>query len=116
MDALGNILYVNFLGYAHWFISIIISHIKDHYISVDQDRYATSVVSKYLDPVTVKRSTKYYNTTLPYDMIFTKANSSTSDEKVEKLTNNSKCTLPGFDENFANLCTEKLKPTLVDNK
>ena len=86
MDALGNRLYVNFLGYAHWFMSIRISHIKDRYISVYQARYATSIVSKYLDPATVKRSTKYYNTTFPYDMIFTKSNSYTSDEKVEKLT------------------------------
>ena len=30
--------------------------------------------------------------------------------------NPSKCTLPVFAENFANLCTEKLKSTLVDNR
>ena len=67
-------------------MSIRISQMKDPFISVDQDRYATSIVAKYLDIATVKASTKYYKITLPYDMIFIKADASTSDEQVEKLT------------------------------
>ena len=39
-----------------------------------------------MDTDTVKTSTKFYKTTLPSDMIFTKDDASTSDEKVEKLT------------------------------
>ena len=35
VGALGKVLYVNFLGYAYWFISIRISQMKDHSISVD---------------------------------------------------------------------------------
>ena len=35
---------------------------------------------------------------------------------LKKITDPSKYTLPGFDENFANLCTLKLKYTHVDNK
>ena len=77
---------MNFLGYAHWFMSIRISQLKDHSISVDQVRYATSIVAKYLDTVTVKVSTKFYKTIFPADMIFTKEYASTSDEQVEKLT------------------------------
>ena len=46
MDTLGKRFHVNFLGYAHWFMSIRISQMKDHSISVDQARYATSVVAK----------------------------------------------------------------------
>ena len=83
---LRKIFYVNFLGYAHWFMSIRISQTKDHYISVDQDRYDTSIVAKYLDTATVKASTKFYKTPLPSDMIFTKDDTSTSDEQVDKLT------------------------------
>ena len=67
-------------------MSIRISQMKDDYISVDQARYATSVVAKYLDTATVTASTKFYNNTLPYNMILTKSDASTSDEKVEKLT------------------------------
>ena len=33
---------------------------------------------------------------------------------LKKCTKPSKCTLPGFDENFSNLCTAKQKSTLVD--
>ena len=77
---------MNFLGYAHCFMSIIISQLKDHSISVDQAIYATSIVAKYLDTATVKLSTKFYKTTFPADMISTKEDVSKSDEQVEKLT------------------------------
>ena len=86
VDTLEKRYHVNFLGYAYWFMSISISQLKDHSISVDQARYATSIVSKYLDTDTVKVSTKFYKTTLLADMIFTKEDVSTSDEQVEKLT------------------------------
>ena len=86
MDTLGNRFYMKFLGYAHWFMSIIIYQMKDHSIYVDQARYATSIDAEYLDTGTVKASTKFYNITLLSDMIFTKYDKSTSDEHVEKLT------------------------------
>ena len=54
LDALGKRFYVNFLVFAHWFISIRISQVKEHSISVDQDIYAASIVAKYLDIDTVK--------------------------------------------------------------
>ena len=59
---------------------------KDHYIPVDKARYATSVVTKYLDTAIVKEITRFYKTTFPYDIIFTKFDESTSDEQVKKLT------------------------------
>ena len=34
---------------------------------------------------------------------------------INKCTNSSKCNLPLFDENVSNLCSAKLKSTLVDN-
>ena len=85
-DTLGKRFHVNFLGFAHWFMSIRISELKDHYISVDQARYATSIVAKYLDTATVKVSNKFYKTTIPAEMILTKEDVSTSDEQVEQLT------------------------------
>ena len=66
-------------------MSIRISQLKDHSISVDQARYSTSIVAKYLDTATVKVGKKFYKTTLPADMIFTKEDFSTSYEQVEKL-------------------------------
>ena len=86
VDTLGKRFHVNFLGYSHRFISIRIYQLKDHSISMDQARYATSVVEKYLGTVTFKVSTKFYKTTFPAEMIFTKYDVSTSDEQVEKLT------------------------------
>ena len=46
VDILGKRFHVDFLGYAHWFISIRISQMKDYSISVDQAIYATSIVAK----------------------------------------------------------------------
>ena len=68
MDNLGKRFHVNFLGYAHWFMSITIYHMKDHSISVDQDIYDTYTVAKYFDIATVKETTNFYKTTLPSDM------------------------------------------------
>ena len=53
---------------------------------MDQARYATSIIAKYLDTAAVKVSNKFYKKTLPADMIFTKEDVSTSDEQVETLT------------------------------
>ena len=77
---------MNFLEFEHWFMSIRIYQLKDHYISVDQAIYTTSIVAKYLDTATVKVSNKFYKTTLPAEMVFTKEDVSTSDEQIEKLT------------------------------
>ena len=60
------------LGICTFFKSIIISHMKDYSISMDQARYATFIVAKYLNTVTVKASNRFYKTKLPADMIFTK--------------------------------------------
>ena len=86
MGNLGKISHLNFLGYAHMFMSIRISQIKDHSISVYQDRYATSAVAKYFGTAIVKSSKFFYKNTLPSDIIFTKSDASTSDKQVEKLT------------------------------
>ena len=55
---------------------------KEHYIPVDQARYATSIVVKYLYTVTVKISKKFYKTNLPSDIIFTKSDARTNDGKL----------------------------------
>ena len=59
---------------------------KDHSIYLDQARYATSIVERYLDTTTFKTGKIIYNTTLPSDMILTKADAYTRDDQVEKLT------------------------------
>ena len=38
VDTLGTRLHVNFLGFSHSFMSISISHLRDHSISVYQAR------------------------------------------------------------------------------
>ena len=53
-------------------MSTRITQSRDHFISVDQARYATSIVTKYFYTATVKVSTNFYKTTLPADIIFTK--------------------------------------------
>ena len=68
---LGNRFHVNFLGYAHWFMSIRIPQLKYHSIYMDQARYATYIVANYLDTAKVKVRHKFYKTTLPADLIFT---------------------------------------------
>ena len=59
MDTLGKIFRVNFPGYTDWFWSIRTSKLKDHSISEDQDRYATSVVVKYIHTATIKKNQSF---------------------------------------------------------
>ena len=59
---------------------------KDNSISLDQAIYATHIVDNYFNTAKFNTITKFYNTTLPSDIIFTKDDASTSDEQVEKLT------------------------------
>ena len=54
LDTSGKRFHVKLLGYTHWFMSIRISHMMDHSIYIDQARYATSVVAKYLDTAIVE--------------------------------------------------------------
>ena len=82
MYTLVKRLHVNLFGYAHWFMSIRMSQIKDHFIYVDQARYYTYIVSKFLDTATVNTSPKFYKNNFPSGMIFTKDDTYTSDEKV----------------------------------
>ena len=86
VNTIGKRFRVNSLGYSHWFTSIRILQMKDHYISVDQAICATSIVDRYFDTDTVKTSSNVYKNTLKSDMIFTKDNESNSDDQVEKLT------------------------------
>ena len=44
------------IRYAHSFIYIMISELNNHYVSVNQARYATSVVAKYLDTAVIKQN------------------------------------------------------------
>ena len=67
-------------------MSIIISQMKDHFISVDKTRYDTSIVVEYFDTATVKTSKNIYKTNFPSGLIFIKYYVSNSDEKFEKLT------------------------------
>ena len=56
-ENLGNKFHAEFLIYVHWFMSIRISQMKDYFISVDQARYAISIMVKYLDTTTFKKNT-----------------------------------------------------------
>ena len=44
MDTLGKRFHVNFLGYAHWFMSIWISQLNYYFISEDQAIYDTYII------------------------------------------------------------------------
>ena len=59
---------------------------KDHFISVDQARYDTFIVAKYLDNDTANTTKSSYTTNLTSDTIFTRDDACTSDEKVDRLT------------------------------
>ena len=46
LDILGEIFHLNFFGYTHWFMPIIIYQMKDHSISIIKAICATYIVAK----------------------------------------------------------------------
>ena len=66
-------------------MSINISQLTDHSISVDQARYATSLVEQYLDTVTIKENPNFHKATSTRNMVFTNKYALTSDEQMELL-------------------------------
>ena len=86
VDTLGNKFHVKLLCYAHWFMYIRISQLKDDYISVDKASYDTSVVAKYIDTATIKLNSKFHKATLTHDMILTKEDPSISYKQVGVLS------------------------------
>ena len=69
VDVLEKIFHMNFIEYVPWFMYIMISQLRDYSISVDQARYATSVVSTYLDNSIIKYNYKFHKITSPRDII-----------------------------------------------
>ena len=67
-------------------MSISISQLRDHSISVDHSRYVTYVVANYPDTVTIEQNSSFHKTSLLHDMILTKEYASTSNEKLEVLS------------------------------
>ena len=53
---------------------------------MDQSRYDTSVVAKYIYTAAIKENSNFNQTNLPHDMIFTKEDAYTRDEQVEVLS------------------------------
>ena len=88
MVKLGKILHFKFLGYTYWFISINISQLEKHYISVDQVWYTSSVIAQYVDTSVIKLKLKFHKTALPHDMIFTKEFNCFIDEQAKVLYRN----------------------------
>ena len=54
LDTIGNIFHMKFLVFSHLFMSIRISQLREHSISVDQTIYATDVLDKYIDTAILK--------------------------------------------------------------
>ena len=85
LDTLGKRFNVHLLGFEHWFMSIIVSQLKDFSISLYQYIYANTIVAKYLYTSTVKKISKFYKINLKSDTVFTKDDVSTSYYQFEKL-------------------------------
>ena len=60
---------VVFQGTAHWYLSARIHQDNQNNITMDQARYAKSIVTRYLDGAGVKRINSANNTILPADFM-----------------------------------------------
>ena len=68
----GTRFSVEFQGLAHWYLAARISQDANYNITIDQSRYAKSIVQRYLTPAGVKKSDKEVSSVLPTSFIPTK--------------------------------------------
>ena len=81
---------VVFQGTAHWYLSARIHQDNQNNITMDQARYAKSIVTRYLDGAGVKRINSAHNTILPADFMPTvedKANTMEESKKLQEAYN-----------------------------
>ena len=68
----GTRFSIEFQGKAHWYLASRISQDKDFNVTIDQSRYAKSIVRRYLEPAGVKKSVKDFSSILPTSFVPTK--------------------------------------------
>jgi hypothetical protein len=67
----GTRFSIEFQGKAHWYLASRISQDKDFNVTIDQSRYAKSIVKRYLEPAGVKKSIKDFSSILPTSFFLT---------------------------------------------
>ena len=77
--------HIEFQGKAYWYLSARIEQDKDYNITIDQSRYAKSIVKLYSDPAGVKKTTKVYTSILPPSFVPTKTDFSPDEGEARKL-------------------------------
>ena len=80
---------VELMGQAHWYLQSRITQHADYSITLDQSRYALLVTDRYIarpatEEIAAKQREKY-DAPLPYDAVFTKADSSETYLQVKEL-------------------------------
>ena len=84
-EAIGKRFDLTLMGQAHWYLATRISQAANFNITVDQSRYCTSVVKRYLEKAGCKNVTRFHNTPLPSDFVPTADDNSKDDETAAKL-------------------------------
>ena len=77
---------VEFMGRAHWFLSVRIAQDKDFNYTLDQNRYANMILTKYLGKIATNITTTETKRPLPEDFVPSKLDCSKSESEVETLT------------------------------
>ena len=65
----GSRFNVEFQGQAHWYFASRISQDQSFNITIDQSRYAKSIVQCYLEPAGVNKCAKEYSSILPTSFV-----------------------------------------------
>ena len=76
---------VELQGQAHWYLAARISQDKDFNVTMDQSRYAKSIVTRYLDAAGVKKSNMPHGSILPMSLTLTSKDLAETPEESSKL-------------------------------
>jgi hypothetical protein len=72
-------------GQAHWYLATRITQLASYDIILDQTRYCSSIIKKYLDSVGCKNVSRKHTIPLPCDFVPTSEDCSETEEKAAIL-------------------------------
>lgn len=74
------------MGQAHWYHGTGINQLSNYDIELDQIRYCSAVVKKYLDAMGAPKVTRHHETPLTLDFVPTADDCSATEEEANQLS------------------------------
>jgi len=78
-------VYIEFLGQAHWYLSVQISQDASFEVTLDQSRYCKAILNQFLETAGTMKNNKHHYVPLPSDFVPSIEDCAETKEKSKKI-------------------------------